>query len=146
MPDIVPIFIDGNQEIMHESRTFPRFLPRGGRNIRVKFGEALDGEKVFGDLRERWQRLVRLQKQALRKKGLSEELVMGELTDGLKYGDEATAIRIEVTKRVRFEVLKLRRSLGLPDEDPKLSLVETWLEEGGKGEGRREDGSWVGDT
>ena len=71
---------------------------------------------------------------------------MGELTEGLKYGSEAVALRKEVTLRIRMEVLKVRRSLGYEDEDPKQGLVETWIEEGGKETGRMKDGSWVGDT
>lgn len=143
------MFIDGNQDIMHESREFPRFVPRAGKNVRIAFGEAVDGEKVFGELRQRWQNLVRLQKQALVKKGDVEhdwELPMGELTDGLKYGTEAVALRKEVTLKIRQEVLKVRKSLGYPDEDPKNGLVETWIEEGGKKAGRMADGSWVGET
>jgi monolysocardiolipin acyltransferase len=48
---------------------------------------------------------------------------------------------------VREEVLKVRRSTGLPDEDPKGSLVETWREEGSmdKPEGKMRDGSVVED-
>jgi len=143
LPAIIPMFIDGNQEIMHESREFPRFIPRIGKKVVVAFGEAVDGEKIFGDLRMRWKRLVNLQKDALRKKGLKDHMEMGELTDGLKYSTEAMALRMEVTKLVRNEVLKLRRSLGYPEEDPKEGLVETYIEEGGKREGRMDDGSWV---
>lgn len=146
LPEIVPIFIDGNQDVMHESREFPRFIPRVGKKITIAFGESVDGEKVFGDLRERWQSLVALQKDALGQKGLETEWEMGELTDGLKYAKEAVAIREEVTLRIRKEVLKVRKSLGLPDEDPKSGLVETWIEEGGKDTGKMKDGSWVGDT
>jgi monolysocardiolipin acyltransferase len=105
----------------------------------------VDGEKVFGDLRKRWKKLVGKQKDALRKKGENWDLVMGELTEGLKYGDEAVALRKEVTKRMRMEVLKVRKSLGYPDEDPKEGLVETWIEEGSKREGQMDDGSWVRD-
>jgi monolysocardiolipin acyltransferase len=71
---------------------------------------------------------------------------MGELTEGLKFGSEAVALRKEVTMRVRMEVLKVRRSLGYEDEDPKLGLVETWIEEGPKKMGKMQDGSWVGNT
>ena len=42
--------------------------------------------------------------------------------------------------------LKVRRSLGYTDEDPKQGLVDTWIEEGDKETGRMKDGSWVGDT
>ncbi|PMD40635.1 hypothetical protein L207DRAFT_427575 [Hyaloscypha variabilis F] len=146
LPDVIPIFIDGNQQVMHESREFPRFIPRAGKDIKIAFGEKVDGEKVFGELRERWKRLVQMQKDALRKKGGQTEWEMGELTEGLKYGTEAVALRKEVTMRVRMEVLKVRRSLGYEDEDPKQGLVETWIEEGGKETGKMKDGSWVGNT
>ncbi|KAL3417410.1 acyltransferase [Phlyctema vagabunda] len=146
MPDIVPMFIDGNQDLMPEFRDWPRFLPRVGKKVRVAFGDAVDGEKTFGDLRRRWQELVRLQKEALVRKGMDADLPMGELTDGLKYNKEAVALRAEVTKRIRMEVLKVRKSLGYPDEDPKQGLVETWIEEGGSSKGRMKDGSWVGET
>jgi len=131
---------------MHESRQWPRFVPRAGKRIRIAFGETVDGEKIFGDLRERWQRLVRLQKEALIKKGIPVDWEMGELTEGLKYGSEAVALRKEVTNRVRQEVLKVRKNLGYPDEDPKQGLVETWIEEGSNDEGKMKDGSWVGNT
>jgi monolysocardiolipin acyltransferase len=147
LPDIIPIFIDGNQEVMHESRTFPRFIPRAGKKIRIVFGEKVDAEKTFGDLRQRWHLLVKLQKEALIKKGEAADWELGELTDGLKYGSEAVALRREVTNRIRQEVLKVRRGLGYPDEDPKSGLVETWMEEGApKEKGKMMDGSWIGKT
>lgn len=146
LPDIVPIFIDGAQHVMHESREFPRFLPRIGKKVVIAFGDKVDGEQIFGDLRLRWKKLVLLQKEALRRKGQSDDIPMGELTEGLKYATEAIALRMEVTKRVRMEVTKLRKSLGYPDEDPKGGLVETWIEESGKREGKMDDGSWVKDA
>lgn len=146
MPEIIPIFIDGNQDVMHESREFPRFLPRVGKSVKIAFGDAVDGEHVFGDLRAKWKNLVHLQKEALARKGAPTTWEMGELTEGLKYAPEAVALRAEVTRRIRMEVLKVRKSLGYPDEDPKESLVETWLEEGPRAEGKMEDGSWVGRT
>lgn len=147
LPEIIPIFIDGNQEVMHESRQWPRFVPRAGKKIKVAFGEAIDGDKIFGDLRARWKRLVSLQKEALLKKGLETDWGMGELTEGLKYGSEAVELRKEVTTRIRREVLKVRKSLGYPDEDPKQGLVETWIEEGDdQKRGKMKDGSWLGNT
>lgn len=131
---------------MHENRPWPRQMPRAGKKIRIAFGEKVDGERIFGDLRARWKRLVRLQKEALIKKGENWNFEMGELTEGLKYGSEAMALRKEVTNRVRVEVLKVRRSLGYLDEDPKQGLVETWIEEGPKETGKMQDGSWVGET
>jgi monolysocardiolipin acyltransferase len=146
LPEIIPIFIDGNQEVMHENRGWPRQMPRAGKKIRIAFGDTVDGECIFGDLRSRWKRLVGLQKEALVKRGENADWEIGELTEGLKFGSEAVALRKEVTKRVRMEVLKVRRSLGYPDEDPKQGLVETWIEEGPKETGKMQDGSWVGET
>jgi monolysocardiolipin acyltransferase len=143
LPTIIPIFIVGTEQVMHENREFPRSSPRPGKKITIAIGEQVDGEKVFGDLRRKWKRLVNMQKDALRRKGADWNLAMGELTEGLKYGQEAVDLRKEVTRRVRNEVLKVRRDLGFPDEDPKASLVETWIEEGPKREGRMDDDSWV---
>jgi monolysocardiolipin acyltransferase len=138
-PEIIPIFIDGNQEIMHENRQFPRFVPRIGKNIKIVFGESVDSEELFGELRSRWKDLVRREKE----QGGEMGVLMSEV---LRTGKEAVEIRAEVTRRVRNEVLKVRRSLGYDDEDPKQGLVETWIEEGNKKSGKMEDGSWVGTT
>lgn len=146
LPEIIPIFIDGNQEVMHEARGFPRFVPRTGKDIKIVFGEKVDGEKVFGELRTKWRNLVELQRKTLDKKGVKMEWGMGELTEGLRHCEEARLLRREVTRRVRLEVLKVRRSLGHADEDPKQGLAETWGQEGDKVTGRMEDGSWVGKT
>ncbi|RFU34951.1 hypothetical protein B7463_g1385, partial [Scytalidium lignicola] len=148
MPEIVPVFIDGYQDVMPHDRNWPRFVPRAGKKIMIAFGESVDTEWLFGDLRKKWKELVRLQKEALKKKGLPTDMALGELTEELKYGQQAVELRIEVTKRIRNEVVKLRRSLGYPEEDPKAGLVETWIEEGmtGNKSGRMEDGSLVGKT
>ncbi|KAM0819242.1 putative Tafazzin family protein [Seiridium cardinale] len=123
MPDVLPMFIDGTQHMMSEERTFPRFLPRISKTFRVSFGELVDTERTFGDLRRRWQELV--QKET--KKG--RLLAMGELSDELKFGREAVELRIEVAKRVRAEIDRLRVSQGYPEDDPKLALAETWAKE-----------------
>ena len=142
-PDLVPIWIDGLDQVMHESREWPRFIPRAGKNVGITFGEKVDMESAFGDLRERWRDL----KEKVGARSGKDDV--GILTDEeLMYGAEAVALRKECTLRVRKEVLKVRRLTGMPDEDPKESLVETWREEGktGKREGQMEDGSWVKDT
>ncbi|TRX88515.1 hypothetical protein FHL15_010554 [Xylaria flabelliformis] len=127
MPDVLPIFIDGTHRIMAEDRVWPRFLPRFGVKFRVAFGELVDGEKTFGDLRAQWRELVKQQEQ----KEVSR-VVLGELSDELKYGEKAVELRIEVARRVREEVLKVRRGMGYPDEDPSgYELAETWAREPG---------------
>ncbi|KAI0118602.1 acyltransferase [Nemania sp. FL0031] len=128
MPDVLPIFIDGTQHIMSEDRGWPRAIPRFGVNFRVAFGELIDTEKIFGDLRAQWQELVKRHEMRTR-----TPRVLGELSDELKYGEEAVKIRVEVARRVREEVLKVRRSLDYPDEEPiGFELAETWRSEPAK--------------
>ena len=148
LPDIIPIFIDGTQEVMHESRKFPRFIPRAGKKIKVVFGDSVDGEKVFGDLRRKWRVLVEMEKDVLRSKGQDSTMEVGNLTDGLKNNPEGVALRLEATQRMRNEVVKLRKSLGYDEEDPKNGLEETWIEEGKSGsrEGHMKDDSWIKDA
>lgn len=182
MPDVVPMFIDGTCEVMHEDRGFPRFVPRPGKNVTVAFGDKVDMEATFGDLRTRWKRLVKeavdkrnaeiaaAEAQVARVSALSAKeiaadrqagrhglvtskqemmrgmkmpdvLRVGELPEELKYSKEAEAIRVEVTRRVRDEVLKVRRSLGYPDEDPKMALAETWASDPKKTKSSPVDGS-----
>ena len=147
-PDVVPMWIEGNDQVMHESRTWPRFVPRVGKDISVTFGDKVNTEEVFGDLRRRWRRLE--EKDIIRDGkgvgGYNTGRGVGVLSERLMYGVEAVQLREECTRRVRREVLKVRRATGWPDEDPKEGLVETWRVEGGKREGKMEDGSWVKDT
>jgi monolysocardiolipin acyltransferase len=149
-PDVVPMFIEGTDQVMHEARQFPRFLPRIGKKITVTFGAAVDVESRFGDLRRRWRDLV--EEAEKEENNLHRE---GELSfpasdpgallfsEKLRSSPEATELRIECTKRIREEVLKVRRSRGLPDEDPKCGYIETWAKEGPKREGKMKDGTWV---
>jgi monolysocardiolipin acyltransferase len=142
-PDVVPMWIEGMEQVMSEDRKFPRFIPRQWKTVSITYGAALDVDKVFGDLRERWQRLYKMETA---KHGENKSLDMGILTDELKYGKEAVDLRIECTLRVRDEVLKLRREKGHSDEDPKWSLAETYAHEGSlKEEGKMADGSIVKD-
>jgi monolysocardiolipin acyltransferase len=139
-PAVVPIWIEGPDQIMHEERGFPRFLPRLFRDVSITFGEELDVEQTFGDLRERWKRL-RLKEEA----AAGKKLEIGELSDELRYSNEAVELRKECTLRVRAAVLAVRRTRGHADEDPKVGLAETYRIEGGRGEGKKDDGSIVKD-
>ena len=141
-PDIIPMWIDGNQEIMHEARRWPRFVPRIGKDTAVWFGENVGGagDTIFHELRRQWRQLVEKDKKD------GQVAVIGDLNDELRYGKEAIALREECTRQVRQAVLQVRRKSGLPDEDPKAGLVETWREEGDKAEGRMADDSLVKDT
>ena len=153
-PDIVPMWIEGYENVYPEDRGFPRPMPRTGNEINIWFGENVAGAKpdakgnVFEGLRRRWRDLVERDEQEERVNGNGTgKRELGVLSDGLMYGQEAVELRMECTREVRKAVLALRRATGLSDEDPKSGLVETWKEEGTtKSEGRMEDGSWVGDT
>lgn len=123
MPDVLPMFMDGTQHMMPEDRTFPRFIPRINKTLRISFGELVDTERTFGDLRQKWRDLV----QRETKDG--QQLAMGELNHELKYGKEAIDLRIEVARRIRDEVEKLRVKAGYPEDDPKFGLAQTWAQE-----------------
>jgi len=142
------MFIEGTDEIMHEARQFPRFIPRIGKKVTVTFGRVVNTEAVFGDLRKRWQELrdedyaahVQIPDTAY------PDQALGLLTDTLLHSQEAIELRKECTRRLRQEVLQVRRSRGYPDEDPKAGLAETYLREGPKTEGHMDDGTWVKDV
>lgn len=150
------------QDVMSETRTWPRPIPRPGKGVSVTFGEVVDSEAVFEPLRRRWRGLIERRKEEVRgwhdaklregggtqgkEEPMYEEGRLGVVEDEwLRYGDEAEKLRVEVTLAVREEVLKVRRQRGLPDEDPKRGLAETWRREGPTREGGMEDGSVVRD-
>ncbi|KAJ5899650.1 hypothetical protein N7495_004394 [Penicillium taxi] len=141
-PDVVPMWIEGFDDIMHESREYPRFLPRPGKKVSVTFGPKVDSQEVFDNVRTRWQNL---KAKVVAADPQSQDLPFGVLSEELLHNKEAVELRKEVTLKIRNLVLDVRRSRGLPDEDPKEGLVETWLEEGSKREGHMKDGSWVRD-
>lgn len=113
-PAFLPIFIDGTQNLMPEDRGFPRFLPRVRKRIRVVFGEEVDVREVFGDQIDRWNEI--------------KHRVQGEPGKDVdvQAWKEAVGIRIEVARRAREEVLKVRRGLGYPDDDESLGKAESW--------------------
>ena len=164
-PDVVPMWVDGLDKVMPEDRQWPRFIPRLFKPISVTFGDRVSPE-MFEPLRQRWKALVQkhsskaaTEKLALgadreggvllRKEDAEVALDPGVLSEELMYDRDAVKLREECTLMIRNEVLKIRRSRGLPDEDPKVGRVETWIEEGKpqKKEGRMPgDGSLIGPT
>lgn len=164
-PDVLPMWIDGPQEVMSEKREWPRPVPRPGKTISISFGEPVDREAVLEPYRERWRELIAKSQSTSRpqvaatnpsNEGKGQAPLqpplpprLGELTSSfLKYSPEAEQLRIDLTLAIRNEVLKVRRSRGLPDEDPKRGLAETWRKEGRKysyEEGEMEDESVVRD-
>lgn len=41
-PLIIPVWIQGFEQVMHESRTFPRLLPRPGKKVTIVIGEPIN--------------------------------------------------------------------------------------------------------
>jgi len=137
------MWIEGFENVMHEAREFPRFLPRLGKKIDVVFGDAVS-ENVWAGFRERWKRL---KEREMKSEGVVARQGLDEfMNDELRDGKEAKELRMEVAFRMREEILKLRRARGWPDEDPKARAVDTWREEGEKVEGKMKDDSWTKDT
>ena len=120
-PELVPMFIDGTQNIFPESRGWPRWAPRVGADIRISFGDSVDVEETFGAARAEWKAL------AAKHQAWSSVGVPGAAwADELKLGAEATALRITVAKIVRDQVQKLRLKHGFAVDDHSLALAETW--------------------
>lgn len=136
-PDLVPMWLEGFDDVLNEERTFPRFLPRPFKKVGITFGQKVDPEKTFGDLRARWRALEkRVAEKRQAQTGTSDTSSLAPqlgvlVDDELKCGEEAVALRIECTQRVRDLVLDVRRTRGLPEEDPRSAVPGTWAEGGG---------------
>ncbi|KAH6661655.1 tafazzin [Plectosphaerella plurivora] len=121
-PRLVPMFISGFQDIMHENRKKPRWLPRAGANINIVFGDEIDTAELFGCARERWRVLV--------VKSLNSSPTQVGQSDPypevLKWGEEAVQLRIEVAKGIREQVNRLRTTAGYPPDDPCRADAESW--------------------
>lgn len=129
-PDVVPMFLEGTKDVMHEEREFPRFLPRVGKQVGITFGESLRRE-VLEEFRERWRRI--------REKNHGNE-------EALKTAMEAVNLRVEIAGYVRGEIEKLRQQRGYSQDDHKSGSFETWLEEGDATSGRKKDDSVLGNA
>ena len=138
-PTVIPIFLEGFLDIMHESREFPRFLPRVGKNIKVAFGKPVDTAR-WEDVRGEWKRLCEVHGFWGDRVGSSHNM-----PQEMKTGEDVVRLRIETTARVREEVVKLRRELGWPEEEPTAGLVETYRKAGMTKEGETVEGAWEKD-
>ena len=68
-----------------------------------------------------------------------------DMPQEMKTGEDAVRLRVETTARVREEVVRLRRELGWPEEEPTSKLVETYKEAGMTKDGRTAEGAWEKD-
>ncbi|RPB02153.1 hypothetical protein L873DRAFT_1802602 [Choiromyces venosus 120613-1] len=129
-PLVVPVFITGLDEVMHEARGWPRFLPSVGKKVKVCFGEPVDAARWEG-LRREWKEVV--------KEAAGDMQV-------LKDGDKAVELRIRTAWEVRMAVSELRKRLGFPEEEEGAGLVETYKSPGMREkQGKLSDGAWEKD-
>lgn len=119
-PIIVPMFIEGLDQIMHESRTFPRFLPRLGKHVKCTYGSPID-EELIQPYVDRWHDLCA---QADQKIDSRITNVPTESNQDLLDGEVAQEIRRELTKVIRDAVVELRAQAGYPPEHPLAHQAE----------------------
>ena len=56
-PIVVPMFIEGLQEVMHDSRGFPTFLPRLFKRVKCTYGDPIPDD-LIAPFVDRWRELV----------------------------------------------------------------------------------------
>lgn len=126
-PIIVPLFIEGFDKIMHESRTFPRFLPRIGKQVRCTYGAPIDEAKVQPHI-DAWNALRKtsLEGQGHGKNKCShdDDDDAAAAADAWLDGAEAQKIRRDLTKVIRDAVAALRIEAGYPAEHPDAHRAE----------------------
>jgi len=84
----------------------------------VVYGDFVPEER-FKDLRAEWRELYR------RELGGREGLRV-EDSERLREGAEAVELRVETTRRVRDEIVKLRRRFGYPEEEEGVDDPATY--------------------
>ncbi|CDK27508.1 unnamed protein product [Kuraishia capsulata CBS 1993] len=119
-PIVVPIFSQGFELIYPESSAedgMDRFFPQNrGAHIRITVGDPVD-DSVIAGFREKWNQLCH--------KYYDRESP-GQMSEELKFGKEARALRANVSSFLRNLVSDLRTSTGLRAEDPRLKTHEFW--------------------
>lgn len=123
---------------MHETRCFPRFLPRLRKRVSCTYGEPIP-EHVFTPFVDRWRSLIAEKAPDYETSdGLDEDRV----PEILKTGEEAMQIRVELTAVIRQAVSDLRRKAGYPDEHPRSAEASWYTSD----EGKKYDGDGYGGT
>ncbi|KAK7203082.1 hypothetical protein BZA70DRAFT_283838 [Myxozyma melibiosi] len=112
LPEIVPIFHCGLQNIFSEDREVMKYIPRSvifpkfgasRQKLRFNFGQKLD-PAMFASEREQWKKIPETEYD----------------------GEEARKLRSLVAAKLRESVVKVRDGLGLPKEDERLKDPEFW--------------------
>ncbi|CAI4036994.1 hypothetical protein SMKI_16G2920 [Saccharomyces mikatae IFO 1815] len=120
-PIIVPIFATGFEKIASEAATdsmFKQILPRNlGSEVNVTIGDPLDDD-LIDRYRKEWQHLV---------KKYYDPKNPNDLSDELKYGEEAQNLRSRLAAELRSHVAEIRNEVRkLPREDPRFKSPSWW--------------------
>lgn len=118
-PIVVPMFTSGFDEVIPEDRApdYSIFKQRG-TEIQFRIGSPVD-ELIIASYRQQWADLV------------AKENNPTDLTDALKTGPEAEALRSRLASEMRSQVSAVRTAMGFPDQDPRFDSPEFWKPTGG---------------
>ncbi|CCH60194.1 hypothetical protein TBLA_0C03930 [Henningerozyma blattae CBS 6284] len=123
-PIILPLFSTGFEKYAPEPEgptTFKDFLPQNlGSEINVTVGNPID-DSIIESYREKWQHLCNDNLP------LNKNSSQQDLTDELKYGKSAEALRSDLASFLRTKVAEIRhKDRGLPLEDERFKQVSWW--------------------
>ncbi|SCV68690.1 BQ2448_811 [Microbotryum intermedium] len=98
MPHVVPIWIQGFEEVMDERRGWPRMLPRPGKNVSIMFGDSINSaiDPLMAKYRTKFPTAWR------------PATYGNDVKDDLKVEPEGlAAMRSELADRMRDELMRL---------------------------------------
>ncbi|CAI1782513.1 hypothetical protein SEUBUCD646_0P04030 [Saccharomyces eubayanus] len=120
-PIVVPIFATGFEKIASEAAKdsmLKQILPRNfGTELNVTIGDPLDDD-LIDRYRNEWKHLVEKHYDPKNPNDLSDEL---------KYGEEAQDLRSRLAAELRCHVAEIRNDIRkLPREDPRFKSPSWW--------------------
>lgn len=122
-PVVVPVFAFGFEKIAPEDSAeegIKRWLPQNfGAEIHIAIGDPVADEEIER-YREQWRELC---------SKYSDPLEPHDLSETLKNGPDAQALRSELAAQLRLNVLRIRELLGyFQPEDPRFRSPQYWKE------------------
>lgn len=118
-PIIVPIFTKGLEHAMPEGREDDGYLPASIQHkVEFNVGQPMD-PSIVQNFRDKWVELVKADPDAS---------LDGDMTDNLKYGAEAQALRSKTAEAIRDAMVQNARSFfsDLPKEQDRFKLPSFW--------------------
>lgn len=122
-PIIVPIFSTGFEKVASEEDAgagLKRYIPsKLGAEIKVTVGDPVD-DSVIEQYRKEWRDLV---------EKYHDPKNPGDLSDELKYGEEAQSLRSRLAAELRANIARIRHEdCHFPEEDPRFKSPAWWKE------------------